>query len=128
MKTKIYGSKPQSPIIKSNFISIDKIRLVFFNTILLNILLASCNQESTIDENIATNLDFPVLNRDPSNIPLLPGEPILGNELRNPYDINNMENAYATLTGSTIQFTPTHYYIKFSPVDGEDIIEIETFE
>lgn len=128
MKTKIQRSKSLRPFAKSEYTSLVAIRLVFFSTILLSILLASCNQESTFDQNISTNPDFPVLNRDPSNIPLLPGEPILGNELRNPYDINNMENAYATLTGSTIQFTPTHYYIKFSPVDGEDIIEIETFE
>lgn len=52
----------------------------------------------------------------------------MGDELQNPYDLVNMENAYAILTGSTIQFSPTHYYIKFSPVDGEDIIEIESFE
>ncbi len=39
-----------------------------------------------------------------------------------------MENAYAMLTGSTIEYAPTHLYIKFLPVDGEDIIQIESFE
>ena len=93
----------------------------------MSIFLSSCNKESGLDQNISNHSDVPILNRDPS-ISWVPGEPILGDELQNPYDIENMENAYSVLTGSTIQFTPTHYYIKFSPLDGEDIIELEVFE
>jgi hypothetical protein len=90
--------------------------------------VSSCQQENQIDPGVSNNADSPIQFRDPSNPPMIPGETILGDQLQNPYDITNIENAYTALTGSTIQFSPTHYYLKFSPVDGEDIIEIEAFE
>lgn len=126
MKTKTPGAQPQLPI--GHLSNLLKSKVVIFNFILFNVLMSSCNKENQFDTRASNTSESPILFRDPINPPLVPGEPILGDELQNPYDINNMESAYALLTGSTIQFSPTHYYIKFSPVNGEDIIEIESFE
>jgi hypothetical protein len=118
----------QLPVTKGRFASFVKEKGKLFRFLFLLILMSSCQKENQIDSGLSNNGESPIQYRDPSNPPMVPGETILGDQLQNPYDINNMENAYAALTGSTIQFSPTHYYIKFSPVDGEDIIEIETFE
>ncbi len=96
-----------------------------FGLIVISILFASCNdKQDLITPNSSTQIEV----REPEDPPLVPGEPILGDELQNPYDIVNMQNAYALLTGSSIQFIPTHYYLKLLPADGEDITEIEVFE
>ncbi len=66
--------------------------------------------------------------RDPQAPPMVPGESILGDELENPYDINNMEEAFELFTGYSTQVVPTHYYIQFLPEIGKHIILIEAFE
>ena len=55
---------------------------------------------------------------------------VLGNQLQNPYTIQNMDLAVATLATNGIPSTnpinvrPTHEYIKFEPANTEELLEL----
>ena len=97
-----------------------------YGLLTLTVLLfaLSCKQEGAELISPDSSITF----RSPDDPPLVEGEPILGAELENPYDINNMQEAYELITGVSTTLQPTHYYLKVIPVNGKDILELEAFE
>lgn len=65
---------------------------------------------------------------DPGNTPSGPGETLLGEELSNPYDLANINEAYTLLYGQPGSLSATHYYLKLLPSTGEHIVAIEEYE
>ena len=55
----------------------------------------SCKQD--VSELVTPNASIGL--RSPDDPPLVEGEPVLGAELENPYDIENMQDAYELITG-----------------------------
>ena len=50
-----------------------------------------------------------------ATMPYPSGSTKLGNQLKNPYNVNVMQTAYNNLTGLGCKFEPTHWYVRFLP-------------
>lgn len=56
-----------------------------------------------------------------------PGETLLGKKLENPYALANVRAAAALLGENTKEILPTHYYIEFTPENGEQVAALEDY-
>jgi hypothetical protein len=87
-------------------------------------ILIACEKNSNENANHSDSFsDFPPKNLQDEMI-------ILGNQLQNPYSVENMQLAYNTLKQRygtripNINISATHYYIKFSPKNEEEYLEL----
>lgn len=92
---------------------------------LLGMLVFSCQNEEELQPQNENNEEIPVS---------LGKKIILGKQLENPYSVENMEKAlrnirslrqYSSRNFSSLQITPTHYYVKFKPTNSEELSIIE---
>lgn len=60
-------------------------------------------------------------------VPSGPGETILGNELENPYALENVQTTYSMLETGGTKLGPTHYYLEFIPEDGTEVSVLEDY-
>ncbi|MEM8585918.1 MAG: hypothetical protein AAGF87_16695, partial [Bacteroidota bacterium] len=96
---------------------------------LLLLIVSSCQREELLQGAAIEPNNTSVTFREAPDIPSGPGETILGQELNNPYDLVNIENAASLLGLNTDDYKdPTHYYLKFLPTEGQHIINIDSFE
>jgi hypothetical protein len=96
-----------------------KLKQLTFYFALFIITLESCKKDTTFKEEVTpTNSAFRI---PPEEGGYEEGEVILGDKLKNPYLVPNMQLAYNTLTEQgefdcrQIKVRPTHYYVKFMP-------------
>ncbi|MEN8913986.1 MAG: hypothetical protein ABF257_09040 [Polaribacter sp.] len=112
--------------------------ILWGGVLLLTILISSCQDETRVDKLVTSTQTTEV---DESEMQL-------GEQLENPYSVNNMKKALANLTGNTSTsnakiakmvnvaegtnteelITTTHYYLKFKPKTEEelDLIKSDT--
>jgi hypothetical protein len=68
---------------------------IFISILVVLLFVISCRHDGNEVVAPEPTIDF----RAPDDPPLIEGEPILGDELENPYDIANMQDAYELITG-----------------------------
>lgn len=89
------------------------------------IFASACENELT---NVSTS-PSPVIGSSQKKleIPSGPGETILGNEMANPYALENVQAANSMINAGNSKVVPTHYYLKFTPEDGTQIVILEDY-
>ncbi len=101
------------------------LKKLFFAVILVTFIIVGCKKEnsSTITKKENSSV---IAGLKSDNISYIQGDLILGQKLNNPYTISNMAASFDTLTAKGIisnvvpNIRPTHYYIKFTPVDIDE--------
>ncbi|MCR9103183.1 MAG: hypothetical protein NXI25_24735 [bacterium] len=88
----------------------------------------SCEKEALPDISAPADANSAIENRSLGGVLSGSGETVLGNVLNNPYALDNINQAYQMLRGSTGNLQPTHYYLKWVPQTGEHIEALEAFE
>jgi hypothetical protein len=99
--------------------------LILFSSMILG---WSCEKEALPDISAPADVNSAIENRSIGGVLSGSGETVLGNVLNNPYALDNINQAYQMLRGSTGNLQPTHYYLKWVPQTGEHIEALEAFE
>ena len=89
------------------------------------LFIISCNKDSKLDQDIFVESN--------NSGHTAEGAIVLGKQLSNPYSVHHMKRAMNNLLerGSiqeAIEIIPTHYYVKFSPNNEEELYQIQIAE
>ena len=90
-------------------------------------LISSCQKTDSLNlEDISPQQELAIIN-------ILNQVAVIGDEIPNPYALNNMRKAYGNLFPETRSLSDdiisaTHHYVKFVPKNENDLIEIQKLE